>query len=581
MIRKLMLKLLPIQILFAVIGAVNGIVSGYFATNYVGVDAMSAVGLYAPLNMLFGAVSIVLVGGAAFLGGRYIGQNEQEKVKNIYTLDIIISVLISLIFTAVVLALAVFDLTGIFTKDAAVRPLFNRYLLGQALGILPFILGNQFTVFLSMENKQRLSVAASLSFIAANLVLDVLFVKVMHMEAFGLALASSLGLWVFCLLEASYFIFGNSYHKMDLKHIEISEAWNMIKTGFPGAESNLYQTIRGLAVNWLLEFYVGSMGLSAFAAANNLMALFWALPTGMLAVSRLLISVAAGEEDRQTIKEVMGNMLKVYLPLQLALSAIIIACAVPFTNLFFKDSSEPVYMMTVWGFRILPLCMPFSIILMHYVCYVHAIGRHKILHVLQCLDGVVGVVLFTAVMIKAIGMNSVYIANVLNGVLTTLVICIYAFIKAKRLPRNLEDLLVIPKSFGVPESERMDLTITDIREVTEVAANIQEFCEKKNIDKRRSYIAGLAMEEMAGNVVDHGFTKDNKKHSVDLRVVHKNDDIILRIKDDCIPFDPKERSELTDSGDPAKNIGIRMIYKMLEDIQYQNVLGLNILTMKI
>ena len=581
MIRKLMLKLLPIQILFAVIGAVNGIVSGYFATNYVGVDAMSAVGLYAPLNMLFGAVSIVLVGGAAFLGGRYIGQNEQEKVKNIYTLDIIISVLISLIFTAVVLALAVFDLTGIFTKDAAVRPLFNRYLLGQALGILPFILGNQFTVFLSMENKQRLSVAASLSFIAANLVLDVLFVKVMHMEAFGLALASSLGLWVFCLLEASYFIFGNSYHKMDLKHIEISEAWNMIKTGFPGAESNLYQTIRGLAVNWLLEFYVGSMGLSAFAAANNLMALFWALPTGMLAVSRLLISVAAGEEDRQTIKEVMGNMLKVYLPLQLALSAIIIACAVPFTNLFFKDSSEPVYMMTVWGFRILPLCMPFSIILMHYVCYVHAIGRHKILHVLQCLDGVVGVVLFTAVMIKAIVMNSVYIANVLNGVLTTLVICIYAFIKAKRLPRNLEDLLVIPKSFGVPESERMDLTITDIREVTEVAANIQEFCEKKNIDKRRSYIAGLAMEEMAGNVVDHGFTKDNKKHSVDLRVVHKNDDIILRIKDDCIPFDPKERSELTDSGDPAKNIGIRMIYKMLEDIQYQNVLGLNILTMKI
>lgn len=581
MIRKLMIKLLPIQILFAVIGAVNGIVSGYFATNYVGVDAMSAVGLYAPLNMLFGAVSIVLVGGAAFLGGRYIGQNEQEKVKNIYTLDIIISVLISLIFTAVILALAVFDLTGIFTKDAAVRPLFNRYLLGQALGILPFILGNQFTVFLSMENKQRLSVAASLSFIAANLVLDVLFVKVMHMEAFGLALASSLGLWVFCLLEASYFIFGNSYHKMDLKHIEISEAWNMIKTGFPGAESNLYQTIRGLAVNWLLEFYVGSMGLSAFAAANNLMALFWAIPTGMLAVSRLLISVAAGEEDRQTIKEVMENMLKVYLPLQLAISAIIIACAVPFTNLFFKDSSEPVYMMTVWGFRILPLCMPFSIILMHYVCYVHAIGRHKILHVLQCLDGVVGVVLFTAVMIKAIGMNSVYIANVLNGVLTTLVIYIYAFIKAKRLPRNLEDLLAIPKSFGVPESERMDLTITDIREVTEVAANIQEFCEKKNIDKRRSYIAGLAMEEMAGNVVDHGFTKDNKKHSVDLRVVHKNDDIILRIKDDCIPFDPKERSELTDSGDPAKNIGIRMIYKMLEDIQYQNVLGLNILTMKI
>ena len=29
------------------------------------------------------------------------------------------------------------------------------------------------------------------------------------------------------------------------------------------------------------------------------------------------------------------------------------------------------------------------------------------------------------------------------------------------------------------------------------------------------------MEEMAGNVVRHGFSKDNKRHSADIRVVHK------------------------------------------------------------
>ncbi len=46
---------------------------------------------------------------------------------------------------------------------------------------------------------------------------------------------------------------------------------------------------------------------------------------------------------------------------------------------------------------------------------------------------------------------------------------------------------------------------------------------------------------MAGNVVEHGFTKDKKRHAIDLRVTVKDSDVILRIKDDCVPFDPGTR----------------------------------------
>ena len=64
-------------------------------------------------------------------------------------------------------------------------------------------------------------------------------------------------------------------------------------------------------------------------------------------------------------------------------------------------------------------------------------------------------------------------------------------------------------------------------------------------------------------------------------MVHKDDDIILRIKDDCVPFDPHERQNIAENDDITKNIGIRMIFKMAEDIQYQNMLGLNVLTIRI
>lgn len=110
---------------------------------------------------------------------------------------------------------------------------------------------------------------------------------------------------------------------------------------------------------------------------------------------------------------------------------------------------------------------------------------------------------------------------------------------------------------------------------------IQHFCLEKGIDEKRSYLAGLCMEEMAGNVVEHGFTKDKKDHTADIRVVYKDGRIILHIKDDCIPFDPKTRYSLLEDQDADKNIGIRMVYGMTDDIVYQNLLGMNVLTITI
>ncbi len=82
-----------------------------------------------------------------------------------------------------------------------------------------------------------------------------------------------------------------------------------------------------MIVNHLLGVFVGSVGISAFAASDNLLRVFWAVPGGMLAVSRLLISISAGEEDRQTLTDVMRVMLKRFVPIMYTVSAVIILCA--------------------------------------------------------------------------------------------------------------------------------------------------------------------------------------------------------------------------------------------------------------
>ncbi len=581
MISKLMLRLLPVQVLLAGVGAVNGLVSSFFASNYIGINAMSAVGLYTPIIMLLNAISMMLAGGCSIVCGKYLGRNEYDKIQGVMSMDLVVSSLVAAVIISVFVVIGTFGLTGIFTKDAALQPVFGRYLMWQSLGVFPFLIGNQLAPFLAMENRSSRTLTASLAYIAANLLFDFLFIKVLRLEEMGLALASALGMWIFMFIQAGYFASKKSTLKIKIKASPWKEFLPIIVIGFPGAASFMYQTLRGFIVNGLLETYTGSMGLSAFAAAGNFMNIFWAVPNGMLAVSRLVMSVSIGEEDRQTLVDVMRVMMRRYLPIICAVMAFIMLGAAPFSGFFFKDHAVPAYGMMVSGLRILPLSMPFALLYLHMSCYGQASGKQLFVNIFAFIDGVLCVALFSFLFIKDMGINAVYIANVLNGVVTTIIIYVYAWAKHKSFPKNMEQLMVIPEGFGVPEDDRIDISIRTKEEVVSLSDRVRGFCLSKGIDSKRSYYAALALEEMAGNIVEHGFEKDKKSHSVDVRVVYKDENVILRIKDDCVAFDPKNRAAAPADGDITKNMGIRMIYSILKDIDYQNMLGLNVLTIKI
>ena len=125
MIKKLMFRLLPVQILLAVVASINNLVSSYFATNYIGIEAMGAVGLYAPVNMLIGALSTLLAGGCAIICGKYLGQNEQRKLQGVFSLDLLLSTLIAVLITVIFLGI-----------KSASHPTYTQHTF--KCGILPF-----------------------------------------------------------------------------------------------------------------------------------------------------------------------------------------------------------------------------------------------------------------------------------------------------------------------------------------------------------------------------------------------------------------------------------------------------------
>ena len=198
MVTALLFRLLPVQILLAAVGTVNGIVSGLFASNFVGEAAMSAIALYSPIRLLMNALSALLFGGATILCGKYLGRNQQEKIQSLFSLDIFLAAAAGVVFCLVMIVISSTNLSAFLThEDPVVRAVYNQYLLGQVVGVLPFFLGRQLSAFLTMRNQINLTTTASLIMIAVNVVLNFLFVMVLHWGAFGVALAFSLGNWAF------------------------------------------------------------------------------------------------------------------------------------------------------------------------------------------------------------------------------------------------------------------------------------------------------------------------------------------------------------------------------------------------
>ncbi len=578
-IPRLYLKLLPVQIILVIIGGANSIIDNGFAGNLISRQAMAVTGLFSPVIFLLGGVSALIFGGAQVLCGKYLGRKMAERTRSIFSLDMIIMIILSVVLLIVCEFFSVPIAMSLGAKDT-LAPQLASYIRGFALGLPFFCLGTQFTAFLQLEHQEKRSYAAVVIMFAANAFFNWLFVAAFQMGLFGLGLSTSVGNVLFFIIQGVYFLGNKAVIRFDAKSIVFTDVKDILVYGLPGAVSQFCISIRGYILNAIILHYVGQDGMSAYSAVFSFSCVYWCVPAGATSAVMVLGSVLAGEEDRAGLKVLMKTFLTWGLGLAMLAALIEAALCYPFTNVFFHDPTSDVYRMTLVGFALYPLYSPVSTIIAGFSNYYHCLSHEKMVRTLSVSDGVVGVCLFTLLMVPKFGMIGVWAGQVLGSVLNVILIFFYAFLYNKKPPLSLEGMLCFDSDFGVPEDNRIDITVRSMDEVISVSKHVWEFGERHGISHRSRNCSSLCTEELAGNIVSHGFG-DKKKHSVDIRVSYINEEIVISFKDDGMAFNPEEAACLFDPEDPAHNIGLRLVSRISRSMTYQNTFGLNILTIVI
>jgi sigma-B regulation protein RsbU (phosphoserine phosphatase) len=161
---------------------------------------------------------------------------------------------------------------------------------------------------------------------------------------------------------------------------------------------------------------------------------------------------------------------------------------------------------------------------------------------------------------------------------------------SQHLPQSDDLTLMVLRYF--PESKKYaegltpDTLITlrnDISEIQSLKDTWFKFARENNLSDQIIYDVGLALEEMVSNIIYYGY-EDKKEHQIAVRLNLKNEKLVLEISDDGKEFNPLQYPQpdiKKPTGDrEVGGLGIYIVRKIMDELQYHREPGKNILVMK-
>ena len=139
----------------------------------------------------------------------------------------------------------------------------------------------------------------------------------------------------------------------------------------------------------------------------------------------------------------------------------------------------------------------------------------------------------------------------------------------------------------MPSSAQMPrrLSLEARNTIPEIAVAIDrsvEFLRKNGASRHVLFVSELALEELLTNIVKYGY-KDSAPHAIAVELEARGDEVLLRLADDGIAFNPWDDAPEPVRGRPANarplgGQGVMLVKKFANSFSYRRTGAKNIVT---
>ena len=558
----------------------SGFVDGLVVSQFLGTQDLAAQGLASPYFAIAGIVGGLLVTGMQTLAAQAYGAGEVKRAEGFFSMAMILggaaSIVILLVFLFATEPIA--ELFGATGDSANLLPGLVQYLKGLAIGSPGIVLFSLLIPIVQMNGGGKMVRIAVIVGVIANTVLDIL-AGMLGWGMFGIGLATSIAAWGQYIILLVYSLSAKSAVHFSHKDAEWSKLGSMIAMGLPKAIRKGANIVRPLFLNHLVLIIGGSTAMSAMATRNSLDSLGDVVGSGIAAAVMLLVGVLYGEENRDGIMQVCRLSMK-WVSLAVGAVAVAMFVLAPWLADLYATGDAEVAALSTFAIRCVAVNLVLNALIECYVNFLQATGQMLRTYVITLAIRLVLIIAVAYVMGYLFGINGVWLSSVVSSLLVIIGVVVVTMVRKRSVKIGPDDILGLRTDFGATPENTLWYSITSENPVyTTETDDIYALCERCGFDSSKAYRASLCVEEMATNIIEHGFTSDNKPHSIDIRIVAKGDDLILRIRDDCELFNVREKGEAwrEDPDDVSKNLGIRVAMGSAKDLKYVNTLGTNTL----
>ena len=403
-----------------------------------------------------------------------------------------------------------------------------------------------------------------------DIALDLLNGLVFNGGMFGMGLASSISYYAAIAVVGFYFLSKRCVFRFSLRQISRKKIAELFRGGIPAGFNMASAVIMIFLLNRILRSTGGSSALAAFAVITSLGNAANCITTGVGGVSLTLSGILFHEEDGTGLRTMLRCLCRYGAILGLGMGVFLAAAAPLLVSLFIPEAGKT-QDMAILGLRLFAAGMiPCSINNALKNAY-QGTGRVSLTVIISLLEGMFFPVLAGFVFSRFMGTTGAWLYFPAGEILTLLFVAALVMVMTRKLPWKNGTALLLKKDFGVTPDRLLEMDIRSMQDVTVAAESAEQFCRDHGQSEKTGNHIALCIEEMAANTIQHGFVRDRKHHDLSVRLLQKEEDLVIRFRDDCGAFDPV--SYIPKDGEDA--LGIRLILAFARDARYTYALNLN------
>ena len=308
-VRSVYRSFVLVAILTALTATLGMLIDNIIVGQFLGENALGAMGVVSPISLIFSAVSNICSGGGTAHAAQALGRGDRKSVANIFTTTMLFVLVAGAALTISGMAFAPQIAALLGAKGELLQPT-TEYLYGFFLGAIPTIATSALMGFVKIDGSTRLPLVCIGVMTVSNILLDLAMIFVFKLGMFGMALATSIA---YCLaVLAGMTHFARKYCTLKwIRPTKLLREWGtMIVTGVPTALSRICDTVKVMTLNHLLVMAAGAGAVAALNVRTQTYNIIGALIMGVCQAILPVAGVFYGEEDRTALENTLKEALR-------------------------------------------------------------------------------------------------------------------------------------------------------------------------------------------------------------------------------------------------------------------------------